>query len=226
MIDALHHIALQPKNHGAGPHPTLLLIHGRGADEEDLPGLADRLDPRLLILSVRAPFPFSPGGGYTWYDVGEGGSPEPAMFRESCERLSRFVDQALQQYPVDPARLFLLGFSMGTVMALALSLSRPGLVRGVSANSGYVAEGTHLVYRWTDLAGTSFFLAHGTFDPVIPIALARRARDLFSASNAPHMFREYPMAHQITDESLADIAAWLHPLVGAAERTDPWPSTP
>jgi len=214
MIQALHHIALEPEGEASGPHPTMIMVHGRGSDEEDLPGIASRFDRRLLILSVRAPFPFAYGGGYTWYDVGTVGSPEPAMFRESHDRLSQFVDEALREYPVDPTRLFLLGFSMGTVMSLALGLSRPGLVRGVSANSGYVAEGTHLNYRWNELAGTSFFIAHGTLDPVIPVAMARRARELFAASNAPHVFREYPMAHQISDDSLTDIAGWLQPLLG------------
>jgi len=214
MIQALHHIALEPEGEASGPHPTMIMVHGRGSDEEDLPGIASRFDRRLLILSVRAPFPFAYGGGYTWYDVGTVGSPEPAMFRESYDRLSQFVDEALREYPVDPTRLFLLGFSMGTVMSLALGLSRPGLVRGVSANSGYVAEGTHLNYRWNELAGTSFFLAHGTLDPVIPVVLARRAKELFAASNAPHVFREYPMAHQISDDSLTDIAGWLQPLLG------------
>lgn len=215
MIQALRHIALTPAVNAPGPHPAVIMLHGRGADEEDLPGLAGRLDPRLLVLSVRAPYPFAPGGGYTWYDVGAVGAPEPAMFQESSARLSQCVDEALREYPIDPARLFLLGFSMGTVMSLALSLSRPGLVRGVSANSGYVAEGTHLAYRWNELSETSFFIAHGTFDPVIPITMARRAKELFAASNAPHLYREYPMAHQITDQSLSDIAAWMKPLLDA-----------
>jgi phospholipase/carboxylesterase len=214
MIHALHHIALQPEDQTPGPHPTMIMVHGRGADEEDLPALAERLDRRLLILSVRAPYPFADGGGYTWYDVGTIGAPEPAMFRESYERLSQFVDDALRDYPADPTRLFLLGFSMGTVMSLALALSRPGVVRGVSANSGYVAEGTHLTYRWNELAGTSFFITHGTLDPVIPIVMARRAKELFAASSAPHLYREYPMAHQISEESLGDIADWLQPLLG------------
>lgn len=213
MIHALHHIALQPEDQTPGPHPTMILVHGRGADEEDLPGLAAQLDRRLLVLSVRAPYPFADGGGYTWYDVGTVGAPEPTMFRESYERLSQFVDDALREYPVDPTRLFLLGFSMGTVMSLALGLSRPGVVRGVSANSGYIAEGTHLSYRWNELAGASFFIAHGSFDPIIPIVMARRAKELFAASNAPHVYREYPMAHQMSDESLGDIADWLQPLL-------------
>jgi phospholipase/carboxylesterase len=189
------------------------MVHGRGADEDDLPGLAARLDRRLFLLSVRAPFPFLDGGGYTWYDVGAAGAPEPSMFRESADRLSQFADEALAEYPIDPHRLFLLGFSMGTVMSFALALSRPGFIRGVSANSGYVAEGTHLTYRWNELAGTAFFITHGTLDPVIPVAMARRANELFAASNAPYVYREYPMAHEITEESLGDIAAWVAPMV-------------
>jgi predicted esterase len=46
--------------------------------------------------------------------------------------------------------------------------------------------------------------------------MARRAKELFAASSAPHQYREYPMAHQITDESLSDIAAWLQPLLDAS----------
>jgi phospholipase/carboxylesterase len=213
MIQALHHIALRPEGDTPGPHPAMIMVHGRGADEEDLPGLASQLDGRLHILSVRAPFPFTYGGGYTWYDVGEAGSPEPTMFREGYDRLSQFIDEALREYPIDPARLFLLGFSMGAVMSLALGLARPGVVRGVAAHSGYVAEGTHLQYRWDELSGTSFFIAHGTVDPIVPIAMARRAKALLAASRAPHVYREYPMAHQMSEESLGDLAAWLQPLL-------------
>lgn len=217
MIRALHHVALEPEQQAAGTHPALIMVHGRGADEEDLPGLASRLDPRLLVLSVRAPFPYVYGGGYTWYDIGTAGAPEPGMFRESYDRLSQFVDEALLEYPIDPARLFLLGFSMGTVMSLSLGLARPGVVKGVAANSGYVAEGTHLAYRWNELAGTSFFIAHGTSDPIIPLAMARRVRELFAASNAPHIYREYPMAHEISDASLEDLTRWLRPLIDPSD---------
>jgi phospholipase/carboxylesterase len=102
---------------------------------------------------------------------------------------------------------------MGAVMSFALGLTRPVLFRGVSANSGYVAEGTHLNYRWNELTGSSFFIAHGTFDSIIPIGMGRRARDLFVAAKAPHTYREYQMDHQISEESLRDIAAWLRPLL-------------
>ena len=209
----LEHRVLLPKAAHAATHPTLIMLHGRGADEEDLIGLAEHYDSRLLVLSVRAPYPFAPGGGYTWYDVGAVGTPDPPMFRQSYDRLSRFVDEALREYPVDPSHVYLLGFSMGTVMAFALSLTRPELFRGVIANSGYVPEGTHLSFRWQDLGNLAYFIGHGSQDPVIPIDFARRAKRLFEASTARVEFREYDMGHQISEESIHDSAAFLKGLL-------------
>jgi len=206
---ALAHRLLKPEAGGAGPHPTLIMLHGRGADEEDLIGLAEAFDPALMILSARAPFPFPEGGGFTWYDAGRIGTPEPAMFRKSFGLLAQFVDQALRVYPVDPREVYLLGFSMGTVMSYALALTRPGFFRGVIANSGYVPEGTHLDFPWSEAHRTPFFIAHGTADPVIPVVMARRAKKLFDDAAGDVEYREYAMAHEISRESLADGAAFL-----------------
>lgn len=200
---------LLPETAHASKHPTLVMLHGRGADEEDLIPLAEHYDPALLILSVRAPFPFSEGDGYTWYDLARIGVPDPVMFRKSYDGLSHFLDDALRSYPVDPERLFLLGFSMGCVMSLALSLTRPELFRGVIAHSGYVPEGMHIPLRWGELGELAFFIAHGTLDPVIPVEYARRAKRLFDTSGARLTYREYEMGHQISEESLGDSALFL-----------------
>jgi phospholipase/carboxylesterase len=214
IATSLVHRVLEPELSSADLHPTLILLHGRGADEEDLLGLSSFLDKRLLCISARAPFDFS-YGGYTWYDIGQVGVPLPGMFDESYAKLVTFVDDVLRQYPVDPKQLYLFGFSMGAVMSYALSLTKPELFRGVSANSGYVPEGTQLRFRWRDLAGKSFLIAHGEHDQVIPVQMARRAKELFAASNATVEYREYPMDHQISDESVADAAAWLKKLLDA-----------
>jgi len=185
------------------------MLHGRGADEEDLLGLSEYLDPRFLIMNARAPFPFPFGGGYTWYDFAAVGTPDPSMFKTSYEKLAQFVDDALRHYPVDRNNVYLLGFSMGTVMSYALALTTPELVRGVVANSGYVPEGTHLVYRWSELGSVDFLITHGIHDPVIPIEFGRRSRDILSRSTANVTYNEYPMGHQISEESLGEVAGWL-----------------
>ena len=209
ITTTLVHRILPPENSTSPIHPTLIMLHGRGADEEDLLGLAPYLDERLLILGVRAPFPFPYGGGYTWYDIGTVGTPEPTMFKESYEKLSAFVSDALTHYPIDRSHLYLLGFSMGTVMSYSLALTQAGLFRGVIANSGYIPEGTHLKLRWNESSGLDFFIAHGANDPVIPAQLGRRAKELLSKTESKFTYKEYPMGHQISQESLTDFAAWL-----------------
>lgn len=216
---SLIHRLLVPESVRLDSYPALVLLHGRGADEEDLAGLAEHLDERLLILSARAPFPFLYGGGYTWYEAGEGGVPEPMMFRTSYDRLSLFLHDVIAKYPVDASRLFVLGFSMGAVMSYALALTRPETFRGVIPHSGYIPEGTHLAYRWSDIPSTEFFIAHGTLDPVIPVDASRRARQLLERAGARLVYREYAIGHQICEESLAEISAWLRERLGSRPTT-------
>ena len=203
----LDHRLLLPERFSAAGHPTILMLHGRGSDEEDLLSLAQFLDQRFLLIGARAPYPF-PSGGYTWYDLQEIGDPHPDMFITAYRKLSRFLDDILAGYPVDPATVLLFGFSMGTVMSYALALTRPDRIRGVAANSGYLPEVPSLTYRWQELAHTEFFISHGTEDPVIPVAMARRARELLEASNAPIIYHEYTMPHTIGEQTLHDVVAW------------------
>ncbi|MBI4429709.1 MAG: dienelactone hydrolase family protein [Ignavibacteriales bacterium] len=189
-------------------HPTLLLLHGRGADENDLLGLGEYLDPRLLIISARAPFRF-PDGGYTWYELLEVGKPELAQFNESYERLVLFLGEVRKEFAVDPGNIYLLGFSMGSMMAYALTLSRPDEIKGMIAHSGYIPEEPGHNYRWDRLSETAFFVAHGTLDPVIPVQLGRRSHELLSKVKTDLTYREYPIGHHISEESLQDLSTWL-----------------
>lgn len=205
---SLVHKVIPPTETGAERSPILILLHGRGADENDLLGLAPHLDPCFFVVSVRAPFQFA-WGGYTWYDLQEVGTPHASQFTESYDRLARFVGDVKEHYPVDPAKTFLLGFSMGSVMSFALSLSAPSEIKGVVAHSGYIPESASLNFHWDELDQTAFFVAHGTHDPVIPVDFGRRAQALLSKTNAPFTYREYPFGHQISQESLRDFSAWL-----------------
>ena len=188
--------------------PTVILLHGRGSNEEDLFGLVPYLDPRFLFVAARAPFYF-PYGGFTWYDLQEIGTPDAKQFNESYERLTQFLDDVQKHYPVDPQQTFLLGFSMGTVMSYSLALTKPERIKGVVAHSGYVPENTTLQFKWNELRLTSFFVAHGINDPVIPIQFGRRAQELLLRTEAPLVYCEYPIQHQISEESLRDLSSWL-----------------
>lgn len=226
---ALLHKISPPRRRVGDTAPGLILLHGLGANEDDLLGLADYLDERFFIVSPRAPFPYGSndpqgrrrlewGGGFTWYDLMEVGRPEPKMFAESYGKLTRFLGEIVAGYPVDPAKVFLLGFSMGTMMSYSLLLTKPDLIAGVVANSGYIPEEIDLPrteafrgkqFQWDKLEGKSVFIAHGIQDPVIPVQWGRRSKELFSQTRANVLYKEYPMGHEISEESLGDLSRWL-----------------
>ncbi len=205
----LTHKVVEPQVKTTAKYPALVLLHGRGADENDLLNLADYLDERLFLISVRAPFVYQHGGGYTWYDIEDIGKPEPKMFAESYNKLMKFLGDIRTGYPVDSARIYLCGFSMGATIAFAAALTDPGSFAGVIANSGYIPEDSELKLDWQSLKGKPFFISHGIYDPVIPVTFGRRASELLHKVEADVHYREYDMGHQIGEESLNDIMQWL-----------------
>jgi phospholipase/carboxylesterase len=192
----------------AGPHPTLILLHGRGTDENDLLDLTSSFDPRLLVVSIRAPYRF-PYGGYTWFDLNEQSRVNFDQLIEGRDALIRCLDDVQQKHSVDLKRIFLFGFSMGAMMSLTVSLSHPDRFKGVIAHSGMLLKNDKLKYRWNELDEISFFIAHGTHDPIVPVESSRQAYQKLMDANADVIYREYPIQHTISEESLSDAAIWL-----------------
>ncbi len=206
----LIHKIRPPARDGDVKPPALVLLHGRGTNEDDLLGMVDYLDPRFFIISARAPHRFQDAsGGYTWYDIREIGSPVAEHFDDSYRKLIQFLIDIKTGYPIDGDRVFLLGFSMGSVMSFAAALTVPGLVRGIVAHSGYVPEDTSLSFAWNQLTDLSVFVAHGIHDPLISIDYGRRAHDLLKQSTADVTYKEYPIPHSISEQSLSDLSDWL-----------------
>jgi phospholipase/carboxylesterase len=209
----LVHKIVEPRRRGSAPAPLLVFLHGRGANEDDLVGLTEYIDERCFVVSARAPFQFQGGAGYTWYDLVDIGKPEPEMFGESYRKLSAFLDDVIAGYPVDPSRVILFGFSMGTIMSYSMVLTRPDLIAGVAANSGLLPEGSGLKFVWGKIAGKPFFVSHGLYDPVIPVSFARRAHELLANAKALVTYHEYEMGHQIDEQSLNDVIKWMDRIV-------------
>src|SRR5947207_15991344 len=105
-----------------GPEGLLVLHHGRGADEADLLGLADVLDPerRLHVVTPRGPLTLPGWPGYHWYAVPRVGYPDPDTFWAAFNALAEFHDELWERTGLSPERTVLGGFSMGSVMSYSL----------------------------------------------------------------------------------------------------------
>lgn len=202
MLYSIHSPAQQPTQE----NPTLILLHGRGSDEQDLFGLKEHFDPRLTIYSLRAPHQFA-WGGFTWFDLYEDGTVDEESFFNSTNEISAFITTVKTQ------KLILLGFSMGAIMSYSIALTTPAVCTGIAALSGFTPFQLEHKYHLQELQDMHIFVSHGINDPVIPISAARKTKELLSRSNADVSYHEYDMAHQINDECLTDVTQWMKKLL-------------
>jgi phospholipase/carboxylesterase len=209
---SLHHLVQFPSSSEnqdtASGYPTILALHGRGSNEQDLIDLAPHLPEGLLWISPRAPLVLGPDS-YEWFRVRVIGRPDPVQVQAALETIENFIDEILSTYPVDPQRLFLLGFSQGSLLSLCYTLSRPSHVAGVMAQSGYIPNGVDLQINETEVKGKPFILTHGIQDTLIPVAWARASRDRLQEFGVELDYHEFQMGHSVSMESLSVIANWL-----------------
>ncbi len=208
----LIHTAYQPS--GAGPFPTILTLHGRGANAFDLLGLAPYLcGGKFLIICPQAPLetPIGPGSvGYAWYPMSMGGPPDVEAIFASRGRLQTFLEQCLKTYPIDPQKLALLGFSQGGVMAYSLALAESEKFAALAVLSSWLPK--ELLPRLEVNAAVQSLptlVQHGTQDPMIQIDRARSSVETLRQLKVPLAYREYEMGHEIRPESLSELSSWL-----------------
>ncbi len=201
-------VDLRLREPAAEPAGALVLSHGRGADEDDLFGLLDAIDPerRLLGVTTGAPLGGIAPGGRHWYLVERVGFPHPQTFRRSYAALAERLDGLLAGRGIEWSRTLLGGFSQGAVMSYSLGLGagRP-LPGALIALSGFIPE----VEGWApDLAARRelpVFIHHGIADPVIPVAFARAARERLAAAGIEPRYRETAAGHRLPPEILPEL---------------------
>jgi len=190
----------------------MVLHHGRGADEHDLLGLGDVLDPqrRLHVVSPRAPLTLPGWPGYHWYIVPRVGYPDRDTFRAAFEALAELHDELWQRTGLTAQNTVLGGFSMGAVMSYSLGLEagRPALA-GILAFSGFVpvVEGWEPELR--SRREMRAFIAHGRSDPIIGADFARRARELLEREGIDVEYHETDAAHHIDPVVVPRAVDWL-----------------
>ena len=192
--------------------PLLILLHGVGSNERAMAQLAPSLDPRFVVVSVRSPLTLGPNA-YGWFHVtftADGPVIVPAEAETGWKLIAQFIDEAVERYDADPARVFVGGFSQGAIMALATLLTAPEKVAGAVAMSGRLLPEV-LPHVATDdaLRGKPVLVVHGESDEKLGIHLARWAREQLDRFPIDLTYRELPMGHTITQESLGVVAGWL-----------------
>ncbi|OYR57675.1 phospholipase [Halorubrum ezzemoulense] len=209
----LEHVHVAPDEESGGePAPAVFVLHGRGADEEDLLPVAAELPDDLHVVSLRAPDPLQ--GGYTWYelDLSAGGlessQPDADDFRRSLDLIGESVERAVNAYGLDADRLGLLGFSQGAITSLSLLLEDPDRYAWVVALHGYLAE-SHADLDPDGIEGKPVFVGAGAGDRVIPESRTTAAVERFETLDADVASGSFPGGHGIGPQELDAVVEFV-----------------
>lgn len=199
------------------PQATLIVMHGYGANEFDLLGIADYFKESLTVISFRAPISLD-WGGQAWYHLTQ--SPTGELIaddqsrKESEGQLLRELPEILRDNEAISENLYLMGFSQGAAMCYSL-IGRHDLqsldfnVKGLICLSGYIPHDVLGDIQQKRFDGLPVFMSHGSMDELIPDRALTVAKDLLTVQGADVEGKIYQMGHSISDEVLADLTAWL-----------------
>ena len=223
MADQLEAIEIETS---ASPGASIIWLHGLGADGHDfvdvVPELALPGRPGVRFVFPHAPMrPVTINGGYVmraWYDIRDDSGvrrEDPAGVRASQKAIEALIEREKER-GVPAGAIVLAGFSQGGAMALYTGLRYGERLAGVMALSCSLPLADTLAAEAAPAnRDVPIFMAHGTHDPMIPMARALRAREVLTGLGYRLEWHEYQMPHSVCAEEIAHIGVWLGKVLGA-----------
>lgn len=227
--------ALQGPSHAPRGTPTaaVILVHGYGADGNDLIGLAPffaQAVPDAIFYSPHAPMALEGGfgGGRQWFSL-RTYNPEivrtdpkarAAMMgamhegaQASADKLNSYIDQIMAHHDLKANRVALLGFSQGTMMSLYVGLLRKQQLGGIVGYSGAMIAPDKLPAEI--VTRPPVLLVHGDADPVVPVQALADVEGALTAANVPYTAHVIPgLQHGIDDTGAQFGAHFLNQHLG------------
>ncbi len=202
------------------PAWSVIWLHGLGADGNDFAPIVPELVrpewPGIRFVFPHAPMrPVSINNGAVmraWYDIASmelDKRADETGLRESMADLDALINRERDR-GVPLSRILLAGFSQGGAVVLAYMLRQKTPVAGVMALSTYLPLGSKNAEELSEAAkNIPVFMAHGKFDPVVPLGLGEHSRQQLQQLGFTVQFKSYPMQHNVCPDEIRDMANWL-----------------
>ncbi|WP_022728283.1 alpha/beta hydrolase [Fodinicurvata sediminis] len=198
---------------GGSAEKLVILLHGLGADGNDLIALAPlfgQILPEAAFVAPNAPetCDMAPNG-YQWFSLQE---REPQSLHQGAEAartsLDAFIDQELEKHGLEEKDLVVVGFSQGTMMALYTCLRRPNACAGIIGFSGLLIDNGRMEEETK--SRPPVMLIHGEEDPVVPFECMAAAEKTLTACGVPVQTHARPeLEHGIDQDGLVMAAGFL-----------------
>ena len=209
----------------AAPERAVIWLHGLGADGYDFVPVVKELEslgapPSRYVFPHAPMMPVTINNGFVmraWYDIRTADlahREDEQTIRASQQAVEELIGREVQR-GIPRSRIVLAGFSQGAAIALQAGLRQAEPLAGLIALSGYLPLADRLAAeRHAASAGVPVLMAHGTDDPVVPIARAIHSRDLLASLGYDVSWHQYPMPHSVCAEELEAIAGFLSRRLG------------
>ena len=209
----LRYLTVEPDGYDSDKsYPMVILLHGFGSHMGDLAGLSPAIDSKnYLYVFPNAPLTtqIAPGmTGFAWTPISDDLTPEHLQRAEDA--LAILIEEVTEQYRIEPGNAILGGFSQGGMMTYQYGLPNPDLFGGLVVLSARILYPHSLLERLPKGRAQSVFIAHGMEDSMISVEEARKARRFLETEGYKPEYREYPMAHEINQDAVTDLSAWIH----------------
>ncbi|WP_185853376.1 alpha/beta hydrolase [Blattabacterium cuenoti] len=208
---SIKHIIKKPNNEKETA--LFLMIHGYGSNERDLFFLKKDLPENFFIISIQGIYSIGIDK-YSWYDIDFSNEKKfinILQAQKTIEKISFFIDEAIQEYQLKENQVWLCGFSQGAILSYVLALKKPNKIKKVIALSGYLEKSllpekmnTNL---YTDL---EFFISHGKYDTVIPLNWTKRGLKFLKKKKILSLhYKEYESGHTLNSLNYQDLMNWI-----------------
>lgn len=209
---------------GAHPESSIIWLHGLGADANDFVPIVEHFNI-LEKYKVRFVFPQAPVRSITinngmkmrgWYDIFklELAEEEDQLGIQESERLLGMLIEREIELGTPSNRIILAGFSQGGAMSLYTGLRYPKPLGGIIALSSYLPLANHFEKdRKAENQNTPIFMAHGLFDPVVPLMLGQMSKAQLEKLGYFIEWHSYSMPHTVIPQEILDIGTFLEKLM-------------
>ncbi len=202
-----YQIQLPEKMQEGKRYPVIFAFHGIGYDEQYMLSLVSQLKEDFILIGIQGDLTYE--NGYAYYYLKGYGNPERDLFDSSIEKLKNFIDYASKQYPIDPGKKYLIGFSQGAILSMSLALLLGDSIKGIVPMHGYIPDFVKKEYSLKSMDHLHVFLCQGASDPIFGLDVGQENYDYLSKNARSVKYTIYPAAHEITENNRNDVIEWL-----------------